>query len=146
MKKAIATSDAPGAIGPYSQAIAAGGLVFLSGQIGLDPATGTLVGGTVEDETRRVLENLRAVLAGAGLESDAVVRTTVYLTDLADFPRVNQVYAEFFRAPFPARATVQVAALPRGARVEIDAIAVVLAGQGRRDEAAALLKAAPQQD
>lgn len=126
MKKAITTSDAPGAIGPYSQAIAAGGLVFLSGQIGLDPATGTLVGGTVEDETRRVLENLRAVLAGAGLESDAVVRTTVYLTDLADFPRVNQVYAEFFRAPFPARATVQVAALPRGARVEIDAIAVAV--------------------
>ncbi len=125
MKRAITTTEAPGAIGPYSQAVVEGGLVFLSGQIGLDPASGALVSGTIEDETRRVLESLRAVLVSAGLTSDAVVRTTVYLTDLADFPRVNQVYAEFFQAPFPARATVQVAALPRGARVEIDAIAVV---------------------
>ena len=125
MTGAITSADAPEAIGPYSQAIAAGTMVFLSGQIALDPATGILVSGTVADETRRVLENLRAVLTAAGLGMAAVVRTTVYLTSLADFPVVNQVYAEFFAAPFPARATVQVAALPRGARVEIDAIAVV---------------------
>jgi 2-iminobutanoate/2-iminopropanoate deaminase len=123
-KRAVATDGAPRAIGPYSQAVRAGDLVFVSGQIALDPASGTLVGGTIEDETRRALESLRAVLAAEGLATDAVVRTTVYLTDLADFPRVNQVYAEFFREPFPARATVQVAALPRGARIEIDAIAV----------------------
>jgi len=125
VKRALGSTAAPKAIGPYSQAIAAGGLVFLSGQIALDPTTGLLVGGTIEDETRRVLENLRAVLAVAGLTMDAVVRTTIYLTDLADFPRVNQVYAEFFTVPFPARATVQVAALPRAARVEVDATAVV---------------------
>ena len=130
MKRALGSAGAPQAIGPYSQAIAAGGLVFLSGQIALDPATGLLVGGTIEDETRRVLENLRAVLAAAGLAMDAVVRTTVYVTDLADFPRVNQVYAEFFTAPFPARATVQVAALPRAARVEIDATAVAAGRSG----------------
>jgi len=120
----IATDDAPRALGPYSQAVAAGGLVFCSGQIGLDPASGSLVGGSIQDETRRVLENLRAVLAAAGLGTDAVVRTTVYLTNLTDFPVVNQVYAEFFPAPSPARSTVQVTALPRDARVEIDAIAL----------------------
>jgi 2-iminobutanoate/2-iminopropanoate deaminase len=123
-RRAIATDAAPQAIGPYSQAIAARGLVFCSGQIGLDPATGSLVPGTIADETRRVLENLRAVLAAAGLECASVVRTTVYLVNLTDFPVVNQVYAEFFPAPSPARSTVQVAALPRDARVEIDAIAV----------------------
>lgn len=122
--RAVSTGGAPAAIGPYSQAVVSGDLVFLSGQIPLDPERGTLVGGSIEDETRRVLESLRAVLAAAGLGLDAVVRTTVYLTDLADFPRLNQVYAEFFAEPFPARATVQVSALPRGARVEIDAIAV----------------------
>jgi 2-iminobutanoate/2-iminopropanoate deaminase len=124
MKRALTTTDAPQAIGPYCQGLTAGGLVFLSGQIALDPATGVLVEGTIEDETRRVLANLQAVLVAAGLTMAAVVRTTVYLTDLADFPRVNQVYAEFFEAPFPARATVQVVALPRGARVEVDATAV----------------------
>ncbi len=123
-RRAIATDAAPQAIGPYSQAIAAGGLLFCSGQIGLDPATGSLVPGSIADETRRVLENLRAVLAAAGLELTSVVRTTVYLVNLTDFPVVNQVYAEFFPAPSPARSTVQVAALPREARVEIDAIAV----------------------
>ncbi len=122
--RAIATDAAPAAIGPYAQAIAVGELVFCSGQIGLDPTTGSLVPGTVADETRRVLENLRAVLAASGLPLAAVVRTTVYLTNLADFPIVNQVYAEFFSAPSPARSTVQVVALPRDARVEIDAIAV----------------------
>ena len=119
----IATDQAPRAIGPYSQALAAGGFLFCSGQIPLDPESGVLVSGTIADETRRVLENLRGVLAAAGLGFDAVVRTTVYLTDLADFPVVNQVYAEFFPPPSPARSTVQVAALPREARVEIDAIA-----------------------
>ncbi len=128
MKRAIATEGAPRAIGPYAQAVRASGMLFLSGQIALDPASGLLVAGSIEDETRRVLINLRAVLAAAGLAMDAIVRTTVYLADLADFPHVNQVYAEFFQEPFPARATVQVAGLPRGARVEIDAIAVDAAG------------------
>ena len=124
LKRAIATRAAPQAIGPYAQGVAAGGLVFLSGQIALDPERGRLVDGSIEDETRQVLANLRAVLAAESLALDAIVRTTVYLTDLADFPRVNQIYAEFFTEPFPARATVQVAGLPRGARVEIDAIAL----------------------
>ncbi len=122
-KRAIATTEAPQAIGPYSQAIATTNLIFLSGQIALDPERGKLLEGTIEEETRRVLKNLQAVLATESLTMNAIVRTTVYLTDLADFPRVNQTYAEFFEEPFPARATVQVAALPRGARVEIDAIA-----------------------
>jgi 2-iminobutanoate/2-iminopropanoate deaminase len=128
VKTAVVSAQAPRAIGPYAQAVAAGDLVFCSGQIALDPETGVLVAGSIEDETRRVLENLRAVLAAAGLTLDAVVRTTVFLTDLADFPRVNQAYGEFFREPYPARATVQVAALPREARVEIDAIAMRAAG------------------
>jgi 2-iminobutanoate/2-iminopropanoate deaminase len=122
-KRAIATSDAPAAIGPYSQAVVAGDLVFLSGQIALEPKDGRLIAGSIEDETRQVLTNLRTILAADGLDLNAIVRTTVYLTDLADFPRINQTYAEYFHEPFPARATVQVAALPRGARVEIDAIA-----------------------
>jgi 2-iminobutanoate/2-iminopropanoate deaminase len=130
-RRAIATDAAPRAIGPYSQAIRAGGLVFCSGQIGLDPETGTLVPGGVADETRRVLENLRAVLAAAGVDCGAVVRTTVYLVNLSDFPIVNQVYAEFFPAPSPARSTVQVAALPREARVEIDAIAIAAPAGGK---------------
>jgi 2-iminobutanoate/2-iminopropanoate deaminase len=122
-KRAVATPSAPAAIGPYSQAVVAGSLVFLSGQIPLDPERGKIVEGSIEDETRQVLKNLAAVLAAEGLTLDAILRTTVFLTDLEDFPRVNQTYAEFFTEPFPARATVQVAALPRGARVEIDAIA-----------------------
>jgi 2-iminobutanoate/2-iminopropanoate deaminase len=123
-KRAVTTPEAPAAIGPYSQAIASGNLVFLSGQIPLHPERGKIEQGTVEDETRQVLKNLEAVLKAEGLDLTAVVKTTVYLTDLADFPRVNQTYAEFFTEPFPARATVQVSALPRGARVEIEAIAV----------------------
>jgi 2-iminobutanoate/2-iminopropanoate deaminase len=123
-KRALATTGAPHAIGPYAQGVVGGGLVFLSGQIALDPERGRLVDGSIEEETRRVLTNLRAVLAADGLDLDALVRTTVYLTDLADFPRVNQVYAEFFQEPFPARSTVQVVALPRGARIEIDGIAL----------------------
>ncbi len=125
MKNAIATTEAPQAIGPYSQAVSAAPWLFCSGQIGLDPATGALAAGGIEAETQRVLENLRAVLAAAGATLDSVVRTTIYLVDLADFARVNEIYARYFRAPFPARATVGVAALPRGARVEIDAIAMI---------------------
>lgn len=121
---AIVTTDAPAAIGPYTQAVRVGEWVFCSGQIGLDPATGELVGGGVAAETERVLTNLRAVLHAAGLDVANVVRTTIYLTDLADFACVNEIYGRVFSMPFPARATVGVAALPRGARVEIDAIAV----------------------
>jgi 2-iminobutanoate/2-iminopropanoate deaminase len=125
MKDMIVTAAAPPALGPYSQAVRVGQWLFLSGQIGLDPATGELVSGGVTAETNRVLENLRAVLGAAGASFANVVRTTIYLADLADFGGVNEIYARFFQAPFPARATVGVAALPRGARVEIDAIAVV---------------------
>jgi 2-iminobutanoate/2-iminopropanoate deaminase len=125
MKTAIATTSAPQAIGPYAQAVRAGQWLFLSGQIGLDPATGELVDGGVAAEATRALENLRAVLTAAGATLSNVVRTTIYLVDVADFTRVNEVYGRFFTAPFPARATVGVAALPRCARVEIDAIAVL---------------------
>jgi 2-iminobutanoate/2-iminopropanoate deaminase len=120
----IATAAAPQAIGPYSQAIAAGALVFLSGQIGLDPATGTLVAGDTAAEAERVMQNLQAVLAAAGLGFEHVVRTTIYLVDLGDFALVNDIYGRYLREPYPARATVAVAALPRGARVEIDAVAM----------------------
>ncbi len=120
---AIHTDSAPKAIGPYSQAIRFGELVFLSGQIGLDPASGQLVSGGTVAETEQVMRNLGAVLAAAGLGFGDVVRTTIYLTDLADFATVNEIYGRAFTAPCPARATVGVAALPRGARVEIDAIA-----------------------
>jgi len=125
MKRAVATDQAPKAIGPYSQAVRAGRWLFCSGQIGLDPASGELVGGGVTAETARVLENLSAVLQAAGASLADVVRTTIYLTDLGDFAPVNEVYARYFSAPFPARATIGVAALPRGAAVEIDAIAMV---------------------
>ncbi len=127
MKKPISTQSAPKAIGPYSQAVEARGqrTLYLSGQIPLDPATGELVGGSIEEQATRVLENLRAVLASAGAGFEHVVKTTVFLTDLADFPKMNDVYARAFTQGPPARSTVQVAALPRGARVEIEAVAVV---------------------
>lgn len=121
--KAISTADAPAAIGPYSQAIHAGDLVFLSGQVPIDPATGELVGGDIAAQTERVLDNLGAVLAAAGCGFGDVVKTTIYLVDLGDFQAVNQTYGKRFTAAPPARATVQVSALPKGARVEIDAIA-----------------------
>ncbi len=124
-KAAISSADAPAAIGPYSQAVRSGDLVFLSGQIPLDPKTGELVKGSIELETTRVLDNLHAVLAAAGCSFADVVRTTIYLTDLGDFVKVNETYGTRFSGVFPARATVQVAALPRGARVEIDAVARV---------------------
>ena len=122
--EAISSSDAPKAIGPYSQAVRAGNMVFLSGQIPLDPRSGEMVVGEIEKETNRVLDNLAAVLRAAGLGFEHVVRTTIYLVELADFPKVNETYAKRFSGTFPARATVQVTALPKGARVEIDAIAV----------------------
>ena len=127
MRRVISTPGAPKAIGPYSQAIEARGArtVYLSGQIPLDPATGELVKGTIEEETERVMQNLGAVLAAAGAGFHDVVRTTIFLADLADFAKVNEVYGRRFPSSPPARATVQVAALPRGARVEIDAVAVL---------------------
>jgi 2-iminobutanoate/2-iminopropanoate deaminase len=125
--RAISTENAPKAIGPYSQAIEASGrMIFCSGQIPLDPASGEMVGASdVRAQARRVLENLRAVLEGAGASMDHVVKTTIYLADLSDFGAVNEIYAGYFGAHPPARATVQVAGLPRGALVEIDAIAVI---------------------
>ncbi len=121
--RSISTDRAPKAIGPYSQGIAAGEFLFLSGQVPLDPATGSLLKGTVQEEVARVLENLKAVLEAAGSSLDRVVRTTVFLTDLTDFEAMNEVYGRYFGAIRPARSTVQVSALPRGARIEIDAIA-----------------------
>lgn len=121
-RRAIATDQAPAAIGTYSQAVAAGGAVWLSGQIPLDPATMELVSGDIEAEVRQVFRNLAAVAAAAGSSLDEAVRLTVYLTDLGDFGVVNRVMEEVLSAPYPARATVQVAALPKGARVEVDAV------------------------
>jgi 2-iminobutanoate/2-iminopropanoate deaminase len=120
----IRSPAAPAPVGPYSQAVARAGLLYASGQIPLDPATGALVAGEIEAQTERVIANLRAVLEAGGSSLARVLKTTVYLTDLALFPRVNAVYAKHFTgAPLPARATVQVAALPLGAAIEIDAIA-----------------------
>jgi len=118
----ISTDKAPAAIGPYSQAVRRGSFVFLSGQIPLDPATGQIVDGDITVQTRRVFDNLRAVCAAAGGSFDDVVRVGIYVTDLGDFAAVNAVMAENFAAPFPARSTIEVSALPRGARVEVDAI------------------------
>lgn len=122
-RDAVSTDRAPKAIGPYSQAVRAGGLLFVSGQVPLDPATGALVEGDIAAQTHRVMQNVRAVLEAAGASLDAVVKTTIYLADLGDFKAVNEVYGSYFTAPAPARATVQVARLPLDARVEIDAIA-----------------------
>ncbi len=127
MKRTVQSTQAPKAIGPYSQAIEARGArtLWLSGQIPLDPATGELVPGDVVAQAARVMENLRAVLAAAGAGFEHVVRCTIYLADLGDFAKVNEVYGRAFPGDPPARSTVQVAALPRGARVEIDAVAVL---------------------
>lgn len=123
MKKIITTDQAPKAIGPYSQAVDLGDLVFCSGQIPLDPATGQAVEGGIEAQTERVLRNLAGVLKAAGLSMGDVVRTTVFMTDLGEFPKMNEIYARHFPQDPPARSTVQVSALPKGARVEVDAIA-----------------------
>jgi 2-iminobutanoate/2-iminopropanoate deaminase len=123
-KVVIRTEEAPPAIGPYSQAIVANGFVFAAGQIPLDPHTGQTVPGDVRVQTRRVLDNLKAVLAAAGSSMDRVVKTTVFLVDLNDFGAMNEIYGDYFRESPPARSTVQVARLPRGAAVEIEAVAL----------------------
>lgn len=125
MRQAVSTPSAPAAIGPYSQAVRSGSLVFVSGQIALDPDTGAMVDGGVAGQTERVLKNLTAILDAAGSSLDRVVRTTVYLADMADFAAMNEVYGTFFTTPAPARATIQAAGLPRNALVEIDAIAEI---------------------
>lgn len=124
-RKRISTESAPGAIGPYSQAIAASGMVFCSGQVALDPATGQLVAGGIREQTCRALDNLAAVLEAAGSSLKRAVRCTVFLADLADFQGMNEVYASYFGDPPPSRSTVQVARLPRDAKVEIDVIALL---------------------
>jgi 2-iminobutanoate/2-iminopropanoate deaminase len=125
MKKIVSTEKAPKAIGPYSQAVIYNGLVYLSGQIPLDPATGQMVGGDIAAQTERVFANLEAVLEAAGSSFGRVLKTTVFLQDMADFPRMNEVYAKRFPADAPARSTVQAARLPRDVKVEIDLIAAV---------------------
>ena len=123
-RKTISTNDAPQALGPYSQGIHAGNFVFCAGQLGLDPATGKLMVGGVEAQTRRAMQNLAGVLQAAGSSLNQIVKTTVFLANMDDFQKMNAVYAEFFSAAPPARSTVQVARLPRDAAVEIEAIAV----------------------
>ena len=130
-KKTVTTERAPQAIGPYSQAVVAGGWVFCSGQIALDPATGEIVRGGIEAETRQVLENLSAVLQAAGASLDGVVKTTVYLEEMGQFGAMNTVYEEFFGERRPARATVEVSGLPKGGAVEIDAVALVGPGSSQ---------------
>lgn len=124
MRKVIATSSAPAAVGPYSQAIAVGSTLYCAGQIPLDPVTGDMVPGGVTEQTTRVLENVGGVLKANGMDYSHVVKATVFMTDLAHFGEMNAVYGKYFQAPFPARSTIQVAALPRGAQVEIEVIAV----------------------
>jgi 2-iminobutanoate/2-iminopropanoate deaminase len=125
MKKIVSTEAAPKAIGPYSQAVVINGMAYLSGQIPLDPATGQLIEGGIERQTERVFENLKAVLEAAGASFASVVKTTVFLKDMAEFPKMNEVYSRYFPENPPARSTVQAAKLPRDVNVEIDCIAVV---------------------
>ena len=123
-KKIIATTGAPGAIGPYSQACEAGDFVFVSGQLPIDPATGAFAGDEIKAQTRQSLTNMKNILIEAGTDMSAVVKTTVLLANIADFAAMNEVYAEFFTAPYPARAAFQVACLPKNALVEIECVAV----------------------
>jgi len=122
--RSVTSEKAPKALGPYSQAIVTGDLVFCAGQVGLDPATGSVVSGDIKDQTRRCLDNLAAVLEAAGSSMDRVTKTTVFLTDLAEFTAMNEAYAERFGGHKPARSTIGIAALPRGARVEIECVAI----------------------
>lgn len=124
-KRQIATDKAPAALGPYSQAIVAGGMLFASGQVPIVPATGEMAGETIEEQAKQVFENLGAVLAEAGLDFSDVVKTTVFLADLADFATVNEIYAGYFTQPYPARSCVQIAALPKGSLLEIELIAAM---------------------
>lgn len=123
MKKAISTPEAPAVIGPYSQGIRIGDLLFCSGQVPMSPTTGKMVEGSIGEQTQRVMENLRSVLDAAGLSLANVVKTTIFLKDFGDFAAVNEAYAKYFSPPYPARSTVEVAKLPRDAQVEIEAIA-----------------------
>ncbi len=123
-KRAVSSANAPKAIGPYSPAVRAGNLLFVSGQVPIDPATGNMIDGDIAAQTRRVLDNVGALLEAGGVSFANVVRTTVFLADMNDFAAMNQVYGEYFREPYPARATVQVARLPKDSRVEIDVIAI----------------------
>lgn len=125
MKKTVSTNKAPGAIGPYSQAVIHDGVAYLSGQIPLDPATNQLIGGDIAAQTERVLENLKVLLEACGASLESVLKTTVYLKDMNDFPKMNEIYGRYFTRDGPARATVAVARLPRDVSIEIDAIAVV---------------------
>jgi 2-iminobutanoate/2-iminopropanoate deaminase len=124
MKKIISTADAPAAVGPYSQAVRVGSTMYCAGQIPLDPKSGQIVTGGIDVQTRRVMENITAVLKAEGLTFDHIVKTTIFLMDLADFQTVNEIYGSYFKQQPPARSTVQVAGLPKGARVEIEVIAV----------------------
>ena len=136
MKKIISTSDAPAAVGPYSQAVRVGSTIYCAGQIPLDPKTGQIVAGGIDVQTRRVLDNITAVLKAEGLTFENIAKMTIFLVDLADFQTVNEIYGSYFKQAPPARSTVQVAALPKGARVEIDAIAVA-GNEGSSSEVAA---------
>ncbi|HEY2102274.1 MAG TPA: RidA family protein [Chthoniobacterales bacterium] len=124
MKKIISTTEAPAAVGPYSQAIRAGNLIFCSGQIPLDPKSGKIVEGDITAQARRVMENITAVLRAEGMTFENIVKTTMFLTDLGDFQTVNELYGSYFKSDPPARSTVQVSALPKGANVEIEVIAI----------------------
>ena len=124
MKKIISTTEAPAAVGPYSQAVRAGSTIYCAGQIPLDPKTGQIVSQDITDQARRVLDNITAVLRSESLTFNNIVKTTIFLTDLADFQTVNEIYGSYFKKEPPARSTVQVSALPKGARVEIEVIAV----------------------
>ena len=128
MKKIISTQDAPAALGPYSQAVRVGSTIYCAGQIPLDPKSGQIVGGAIDVQTRRVLDNISAILRAEGLSFEDVVKTTIFLTDLADFEAVNEVYGTYFMQAPPARSTVQVSALPKGARIEVETIAVAAEG------------------
>src|SRR5713226_4836772 len=136
MKKIISTSEAPAAVGPYSQAVRVGATIYCAGQIPLDPRSGQIVSGDIAAQTRRVLDNISAVLKAEGLSFESIVKTTIFLTDLADFQAVNEIYASYFKQAPPARSTVEVPALPKGARVEIEAIAVADAASSSGEVAA----------
>ena len=123
MKEAIATANGPAAIGPYSQAVKDGDLIFVSGQLPIDPKTGEFPSDNVQDQTKQSLENVKAILAAAGYGMENVLKTTVYLADISDFAEMNDVYAQYFSEPYPARAAFQVAAIPKGAKVEIEVVA-----------------------
>jgi 2-iminobutanoate/2-iminopropanoate deaminase len=134
MKKIISTSDAPAAVGPYSQAVRSGAMVFCAGQIPLDPKTGQIVPGDINEQTKRVLENLSAILRAENLNFSHVVKTTIFLTSMGDFQSVNEIYGTYFRENPPARATVEVSALPKGAKVEIEAIAMASESGGNASD------------